>query len=256
MSAGPGTDGRADGAVALVTGGSRGLGAAVAAELVGKGYRVAVTGRDEVALRAVVDALGPFATALPGDVGDPDAVRGQFSELERLLGPPSVVVNNAGAAIPEAMSELTDGAVLGQVRTNLLGAMWTCREALRSMSDGGGHIVNVSSESVRDPLPMLGVYAATKAGLETFTLALAEEGAARGVRVSLFRPGRTVGGFSDGWSDAAKAAARSEWERSGRLARMDPGRMTAADAAAALVSLVTGPVTGFVSVMSTRPTGR
>jgi len=242
------------GPAALVTGASRGLGLAVATELVRLGYRVAMTGRDEDTLVTAAARLGDAALPLAGDVGEPDVVRAQLDAVSELLGPPVVVVNNAGHAVPETLVGMSDGAVLSQMRTNLLGPMWVCRAAAVAMSAaGGGHIVNVSTESVRDPLPMLGVYAAAKAGLETFSGAFAEEVAELGIRVSLFRAGRTVGGFSERWDADKRDAARSLWERSGRLARMSPGRMSADDAARTLVSLVASPSSGYISELSTRP---
>jgi len=242
---------------ALVTGASRGLGQATAARFAAAGYRVAITGRNEARLKIAADSMRTrpgHVLTLAGDVGDPDTVRDQFGQIMAEFGRLDVVVNNAGDASPHFIGDITDQDAIAQINTNLLGAIWVCREAVTSMqSAGGGHIINVSSESARAPLPMLSVYAAAKAGLETLTLSLANEVRADGIRVSLFRAGRTAGGFSAHWSTEQRDRARAVWERGGYLSRRDPNRTSAADAAAMLFAVASASGTGYVTELSVQP---
>jgi NAD(P)-dependent dehydrogenase (short-subunit alcohol dehydrogenase family) len=185
--------------VVLITGASRGIGAATARLAAERGYAVGVNYRRsadaaEALVRAIRDA-GGRAAALPGDVGSEDDVVRMFAACDRELGPVYGLVNNAGVLERQARVEAMDAARLQRVfATNVIGSFLCAREAVRRMSTrhggGGGAIVNVSSGAARWGSPGEYVdYAATKGALDTFTLGLAREVAEEGIRVNAVRPG-------------------------------------------------------------------
>jgi NAD(P)-dependent dehydrogenase (short-subunit alcohol dehydrogenase family) len=159
--------------VAVVTGGGRGLGRAVANRLAALGHHVVVTDVDLAGAKETAAAL-PSATALVHDVRDPAA---HWSVAERAagIGPLTVWVNNAGALVTGAPWLLDDETVSRIVDVNLLGVIHGCRAAVATMSkgDGGGDIVNIASLAAFGPVPGVGVYAATKAAVTSFTTSLA-----------------------------------------------------------------------------------
>ena len=180
--------------VALVTGGSRGIGAAIAVELARQGLTVAINYRShaEAALRvsSQIEALGATALTLRADVANPDEVAAMFGELDGLLGAPDVLVCSAGVVRDTLLgaSEAADfDAVLA---TNLGGVIHCCREACKRMiSRRRGTILNISSVAAQRPGRGQSNYAASKGGVESFTRALAVELAPRGIRVNGLAPG-------------------------------------------------------------------
>jgi NAD(P)-dependent dehydrogenase (short-subunit alcohol dehydrogenase family) len=188
--------------VALVTGASRGIGAATARLAAARGFAVCVNyARDEAAARGIVSAIeraGGRAIALKADVAcEPDVVR-LFAELDARLGPVAALVNNAGVCARQARVEAMDAERLRWVLgVNVIGPFLCAREALKRMSTRhggrGGAIVNVSSGAARLGSPNEFVdYAASKGALDTFTLGLAREVADEGVRVNAVRAGLVV----------------------------------------------------------------
>jgi NAD(P)-dependent dehydrogenase (short-subunit alcohol dehydrogenase family) len=185
--------------VLLVTGGSRGIGAAVARLGAARGYRVAISYvRNRSAAEAVVVAIaeaGGRALAIQADVALEDDVLRLFREAEAALGPLSALVNNAGVLETQMRVEDMDAARLQRVfATNVTGSFLCAREAVRRMSTRhggrGGAIVNVSSRAARLGSPGEYVdYAASKAAIDTMTLGLAREVAGEGIRVNAVAPG-------------------------------------------------------------------
>jgi NAD(P)-dependent dehydrogenase (short-subunit alcohol dehydrogenase family) len=184
----------------LVTGASRGIGAATALLAAERGWDVAVNyARDAAAAEAVaagVRARGRRALVLQADVGDDAAVRRMFAELDRASGLRlGGLVNNAGVVDVAARVDGMDAARVERMfRINVFGSFSCAREALRRMSTkhggAGGAIVNLGSAAARLGSPGQYVdYAAAKAAIDTFTLGLAREVAAEGVRVNAVRPG-------------------------------------------------------------------
>jgi NAD(P)-dependent dehydrogenase (short-subunit alcohol dehydrogenase family) len=183
----------------MITGGSRGIGAATARLAARRGYRVALTYRERAdeAQRVVDDiiASGGRAIALRGDVGvEADVVRA-FREADR-EGPLTLLVNNAGITGPVGrLEEVVDADMLDKLfRTNVVGAFLAAREAVRRMSTRhgghGGSIVNVSSGASQLGTPNVWIhYAATKGAMDTMTVGLAKEVAGEGIRVNAVRPG-------------------------------------------------------------------
>ncbi len=185
--------------VLLITGASRGIGAATARLAARRGWAVAVNyHRQADAAQAVVDAIraeGGRAVALAGDVADEAAVLRLFADTEAALGPLSALVNNAGVLAPQmALADMDVARWQRILATNVLGPLLCCREAVRRLSTRrsgqGGAIVNVSSAAARLGSPGEYVdYAASKGALDTLTLGLAKEVAAEGIRVNGVRPG-------------------------------------------------------------------
>lgn len=184
--------------VAVVTGGSRGIGAATALLLARRGWDVCLGYRSDAdAARRVVagcEAAGVRSVAVPGDVASADDVAALFVAADR-LGPVTALVNNAGIVAPVARVDEMDPARIERLlAVNVTGAFLCAGEAVRRMSTrhggAGGSIVNVSSAAARLGSPGEYVdYAASKAAVDTLTLGLAREVAAEGVRVNAVRPG-------------------------------------------------------------------
>lgn len=187
-----------DGTV-LVTGGSRGIGAAAALRCGGPGRLVVVNyARDAAAADAVVAAIradGGAALALQADVGDEAQVRAMFERIDRECPPLVALVNNAGVVdVPARVDEMSAARIERMFAINVFGSLWCAREAVRRMSTKhggrGGAIVNLSSAAARLGSPAQYVdYAAAKGAIDVFTLGLAREVAAEGVRVNAVRPG-------------------------------------------------------------------
>ncbi len=187
----------------LVTGGGRGIGAATARLAAAQGWDVAINyARDEAAAEAVADAvraLGRRALTLCADVADEGQVRAMFATLDRHaeegVGPLSGLVNNAGIVdVAARVDEMTGARLQRMFAVNVFGTMVCAREAVRRMSSrhggAGGAIVNLSSAASRLGSPGQYVdYAAAKGAVDSFTLGLAREVAAEGVRVNAVRPG-------------------------------------------------------------------
>ena len=185
--------------VALITGGSRGIGAATAILAARQGYSVAVNyTANAAAADAVVKAIqaaGGTALALKADVADEAQILAMFARIDQELGPLKALVNNAGVVdMPARVDEMDAQRLRRMFDTNVLGSFFCAREAVRRMSTrrggSGGAIVNVSSVAAR--LGGAGQYvdyAASKGAIDTFTIGLAREVAAEGIRVNAVRPG-------------------------------------------------------------------
>ena len=185
--------------VAIITGGSRGIGAATADLLAKNGYRVCVNYRkNETAANALVNdlmAYGSKTIAVQADISKEDDTVRLFETVDRELGPVTALVNNAGMLLPQMRVEDMDASRINQIlETNVTGAFLCCREAVRRMSTAhgghGGAIVNVSSAASRIGAAGEYVdYAASKGAIDTLTRGLALEVAAEGIRVNCVRPG-------------------------------------------------------------------
>lgn len=208
----------------LVTGASRGIGAAVARQAATRGWDVLVNyTRDAAAAEAVaadVRAAGRRALVVQADVGDEGQVMAMYAALDAAiaasrLAPLAGLVNNAGVVdVPARVDEMSGARLERMFRINVLGSLWCAREALRRISrkhgGPGGSIVNLSSVAARLGAPGQYVdYAASKGAIDTFTLGLAREVATEGVRVNAVRPGiiETDIHASGGIPDRAKQMA-------------------------------------------------
>ena len=185
--------------VLLITGGSRGIGAATARLAARRGWAVAVNyasqaaAADEV-VRAIT-AEGGRAIAVQGDVGDEAQVLAMFAQVDAELGPLTGLVNNAGVVDMQVrVDEITVPRLERMLRINVIGSFLCAREAVRRMSTkhggAGGVIVNLSSAAAKLGSPGQYVdYAASKGAIESFTVGLAKEVADEGIRVNAVRPG-------------------------------------------------------------------
>ena len=185
--------------VLLVTGGSRGIGAATAVLAARKGYAVAVNyAQNEAAAQQVVDTIrgeGGKAIAVQGDVADEAQVLAMFREVDEKLGRITALVNNAGVVDrPARVEEMSLERLKRMFDINVIGSFLCAREAVKRMSTRlggqGGAIVNLSSAAARLGAPGQYVdYAAAKGAIDSFTIGLAKEVATDGIRVNAVRPG-------------------------------------------------------------------
>jgi 3-oxoacyl-[acyl-carrier protein] reductase len=179
---------------AIVTGASRGIGAAVAERFAADGFQVVVNyaGRaDEADAQAArIRESGGIATTIRADVSDPAAVRAMFDEAERTYGGVDVLVNNAGIMQLASIAEADDALFDRHIAINLKGVFNGMREAARRLKSGG-RIISLSSSVVGLYQPTYGVYAATKGGVEALTHVLANELRGRNITVNVVAPGPT-----------------------------------------------------------------
>jgi 3-oxoacyl-[acyl-carrier protein] reductase len=236
--------------VAIVTGASRGIGAAVAERLAADGFTVVINYSGDTksaeALAHKIEAKGGRALTAKADVSDPNAVRGMFDAAEAAFGGVDVLINNAGimklAKIADSDDELFDQ----QIAINLKGSFNAMREAAKRLRDGG-RIVNFSTSVVGIKLETYGVYAATKAAIETMTAILSKEMRGRNVTVNAVAPG-PVGTelFLNGKSP----------ELIDRMAKMNPlERLGTPGDIASAVSFLTGPDGGWINGQVLRANG-
>lgn len=183
-----------NGKTAIVTGASRGIGAAIARRLARDGFAVAINyaGSAEAAesLAAEISQAGGRALSIQADVSDATAVARLFQETENAFGGVDVLVNNAGVMKLSPIAETTDADFDRQIAVNLKGTLNGLREAARRLRDGG-RIISLSSSVVGLYQPGYAVYAATKAGVEAFTRVLAKEVRGRNITVNAIAPGPT-----------------------------------------------------------------
>jgi 3-oxoacyl-[acyl-carrier protein] reductase len=176
---------------ALVTGASRGIGAAIARRLAADGCAVAINyaGNDAAAREqvAAIEADGGRAIAVRADVADAAAVRAMFDTVEAAFGPIDVLVNNAGILQLAPIAETSDALFAQSFAVNVQGTFNTLREAAARLADGG-RIVNLSSTLVATNLPTYGVYTATKGAVEGFTRVFSKELRGRGITCNAVAP--------------------------------------------------------------------
>ena len=233
------------GGIAIVTGASRGIGAATACALAADGWRVAISYRsDRDAAEAVAAACG-YGLAVQADVAVEADVVGLFAEVDERLGPVTALVNNAGIVGPRArVDELTAERVERILAVNVVGSIVCAREAVRRMSTRcggqGGVIVNISSAASRIGSPGEYVdYAASKGAIDAMTLGLAREVADEGIRVNAVRPGII---------DTDIHASGGEPDRAERLGPTVPmGRAGRSEEVAAAIAWLCSDAASYVS---------
>ncbi len=222
--------------VALVTGGSRGIGRAMAERLAADGQDVAIvyagnTTAAEAAVAAVTDA-GGSAVALQADVADEDAVRAAFDAVEERFGGVDVVVNSAGIMVLDTVADFDLADLDRMHRTNIRGTFVVNQQAARRVRPGGA-IINLSTSVGKLALPTYAAYAASKGAVDAISLVLAKELRGRDVTVNAVAPGPTA---TDLFLED-----KSE-EQVERLAGMNPfGRLGAPEDIAEVVSFLAGP---------------
>lgn len=242
--------------VAAVTGASAGVGRAIAVALGSLGWTVALGARridrlEETAGEVAAAGGTPLVHAL--DVTDPSAVEAFFDAVDAEVGPPTVLVNNAGLGYLGAIAETTVERLQAAVDTNLLGVLYCTRRAAAGMLRAGvdGDLVFITSDSVHKPYPHMLTYGATKAAVEYLAAGLDVELAGTGIRSAIIRLGPTISEFNTGWTDEDMIAFMRAWERLG--IKEDFNYIPAEAAARAVVTAVTAPRGTKVSLLSVRP---
>ncbi|CAM4043939.1 3-ketoacyl-ACP reductase [Bordetella tumbae] len=236
--------------VALVTGGSRGIGAAISERLAADGYAVAVNyaGRRDDAEQVVarIRASGGQAHALQADVSDNAAVGQLFDATEARYGGVDVLVNNAGVMHLSAIAQFDDAAFDRLININLKGSFNAMRQAARRVRDGG-RIINFSTSVIGLRQEGYGVYAATKAAVETLTGVLAKELRGKSITVNAVAPGPTA---TDLFLDGKSA------ELIDRLAKLNPlERLGTPADIANVVSFLASPQGSWVNGQTLRANG-
>jgi 3-oxoacyl-[acyl-carrier protein] reductase len=197
------------GKVAMVTGGSRGIGLAIATALVREGVQVVVTGMSAAHLstaRSKIDGAGPGALeTLQADVRKYDEVARAIDAAAARFGGLDILINNAGIGIFKEVAEMSPQDWQQVIDTNLTGVFNGCHAAIPHMRRrGGGFIINISSLAGKNPFAAAAAYCASKAGLNAFSEALMQEVRYDGIRVSYVMPGSVATAFSSG--DESKGA--------------------------------------------------
>jgi 3-oxoacyl-[acyl-carrier protein] reductase len=226
-----------DGRLALVTGGSRGIGFAIAEALTTRGARVAIAGRDEARLLAACQRLGDTAVGVPGDVRQPPAAEALVDAAAARLGGLDILVNNAGIGMFGNVADMDPGDWEQVLSTNLSGVFYCSRAAIPKLRQrGGGWVVNISSLAGINPFAGAAAYCASKAGLDAFTEALMQEVRHDGIRVAVVAPGSVATEFSGRRRDEG-----ADW------------KLSAADVAQVVVDLVAHPPRSLPSRVELRP---
>lgn len=205
--------GDGEGRVALVTGGSRGLGRAIAMTLAADGHRVAVnyTSNKEAADEVVagIEALGGVAIAVQANVGQEEDVARLFESVEEAFGPPQVLVNNAGITRDQLVLRMSTDDFDTVVETNLRSAFLCTKTALRGMLRAKwGRVVSVASVAGLVGNAGQSNYAASKAGMVGFSKSVSKEVGSRGITVNVVAPGFIATDLTEHLSDEVKQLAR------------------------------------------------
>src|ERR1700676_709253 len=227
--------------VALVTGGSRGIGAAIAKRLAADGMTVAITyAKDADAASSVVKAIeesGGKAMAIQADAADADGVRGALEKTVATLGGIDVLVNNAGTAIPKRFEDTTLEELDRLININIRGTMIATQAALKHMKSGGRIIMIGSCVGERMMTPGLVPYSATKGAVKMFSQGLSREVGSRNITVNNVQPGPI---------DTDLNPAAGEWATPQKAATaLD--RYGSVDEVAALVAFVAGPEASYIT---------
>ncbi|OAJ60835.1 3-ketoacyl-ACP reductase [Paraburkholderia ginsengiterrae] len=236
--------------IAIVTGASRGIGAAVARRLAKEGFAVAInyasSSAEADALAAEITSAGGRALAVKADVSNAGDVRRMFETVEQQLGKVDVLVNNAGVLKTMPLADTSDALYDQTFDINVRGTFNTLREAAARLNNGG-RIVNFSSTVLALKLPGYAIYSATKAAVEAFTQVFAKELRGRNITVNAVAPGPIATAlFFDGKTE----------EQIETFAKMPPlQRLGQPDDIASVVAFLAGPDAGWVNGQILRANG-
>jgi 3-oxoacyl-[acyl-carrier protein] reductase len=227
--------------VALVTGASRGIGAAIAKRLAAEGAKVAITyskGADAAAsIVKAIEKEGGKAIAIQADASDANAVKNAVEKTITSFGRLDVLVNNAGTATPKTVEETTLEEFDHVFAVNVRGVFVATQAALKHMKSGGRIIMIGSCLGERVLIPGMAPYSATKGAIKMFTQALARELGGRGITVNNVQPGPI---------DTDLNPASSDWAKE-QKANAPLGRYGTVDEVAALVAFIAGPESSYIN---------
>ena len=230
-----------EGKIALITGGSRGIGAAIAKRLAADGAKVAITytkGADAAAsVVKEIERAGGKAIAIQADATDADAVKAAVEKTVATFGRLDVLVNNAGTAIPKTFEETTLEEMDGMIDINIRGTFVTTQAALKHMKEGGRIIMIGSCVGERMMTPGLVPYAATKGAIKMFTQGLSREVGSRGITVNNIQPGPI---------DTELNPAAGDWATP-QIANTALKRYGHVEDIAAMVAFVAGPEAAYIT---------
>jgi NAD(P)-dependent dehydrogenase (short-subunit alcohol dehydrogenase family) len=230
------------GKTALVTGGSRGIGLAVACALVADGARVVVTGRSAShlsAARGVIDGSGAGAVeTVEADVRRYEDVQRLVATAVARFGGLDILINNAGIGIFADVADMSPSDWAQVIDTNLTGVFYACHAAIPELRRrGGGFIINISSLAGKNAFPSAAAYCASKSGLNAFSEALMQEVRYDNIRVSYVMPGSVATGFS-----GREGMTGADW------------KVSPAEVAEVVVNLLRHPARSLPSRVELRPT--
>ncbi|MFH1805746.1 MAG: SDR family oxidoreductase [Pseudomonadota bacterium] len=235
---------------ALVTGASRGIGAAIARRLAEDGFAVIInyahSAEKAESLATSLTAQGHHALAIRADIADPKAVTQMFEQARDHVGGIDVIVNNAGVMTTQPLADISDATFDQMFDINLRGSFNMMREAARFLRDGG-RVINLSTTALALKLPGYGVYNATKAAVEALTGVFAKELRGRNITVNAVAPGPVATElFLNGKTDGQIA----------HFAKMPPlERLGQPDDIAGVISFLAGPDSGWVNGQILRANG-
>ena len=240
----------ASGKTVLITGGSRGIGAAIARQLAGIGMNVVINyASNESAANEVVRSIttaGGVAIAVSGDVSKSDQFAHLFDEAELSFGGVDMLVNNAGQMTPMLIADVDEEKFDRLFAINVRGVLNGCKLAVKRLRDGG-RIVNISTSVIGISPPGYGPYCATKAAVEALTRSLSKEVGERGIRVNAVAPGPT---------DTELLSSANSEDRMKMYASMTPlGRLGQAGDIAGLVVFLATDEAGWINGQTIRVNG-
>lgn len=227
------------GEIALITGASRGIGAAIAASLAAAGATVVGTATSEAGARGISDTLADNGRGIVLDIADPDSVQAAIAEILKDEGSPTILVNNAGITRDNLLLRMKPDEWDDVLSTNLSGVYRVCKACLRGMMKARkGRIINISS--------VIGVtgnagqsnYAAAKAGIIGFSKSLAREIGSRNITVNVVAPG---------FIDTDMTRVLSEDQRNAMLSQIPLGRLGEGDDIASAVLFLASPAGGYIT---------
>jgi 3-oxoacyl-[acyl-carrier protein] reductase len=227
--------------VALVTGGSRGIGAAIAKRLAADGAQVAITyakdGKSASAVVKAIEASGGKAVAIQADSIDAEAIKGAVEKAVSTFGRLDILVNNAGTAIPKPFEEATLEELDRVLDLNVRGVFIATQAALKHLKDGGRIIMIGSCVGERMMTPGLAAYSATKGAVKMFTQGLSREVGSRGITVNNVQPGPI---------DTDLNPASGDWATP-QKAMTSLNRYGTVDEVAALAAFLAGPESSYIT---------
>ncbi len=224
------------GKTAIVTGGSRGIGLAIARALVQRDAAVVITGTQQKPLDDAARSLGAKATGMVANVREYAAVARLFDAAASRFGGVDILINNAGIGVFTPVAEMSVEQWHDVIDTNLTGVFYCCRAALPHLRKrGGGWIINISSLAGKNSFPEAAAYCASKSGLNAFSEALMQEVRHDGIRVAYVMPGSVNTGF------AGHQTAGADW------------KLSPDDVAEVVVDLIGHPARSLPSRVEIRP---